>query len=333
MKPPIQVLHVAFLLVLATPSLALARGAQSVLSPTGSEAEQILFLTRILLSGGLVILLGMSVLMTIALLGAPEQRRWLNSERTVIVGGLAFPVAVLTGLLAYDAFARTRPALGDAQQPVRIAVMGEQWWWRVIYPIQGGGSIETANELHIPVGRPVRIELATADVIHSFWVPPLSGKLDMIPGRTTVLTLMATQPGLSRGQCAEYCGGAHALMSFHVVALRPAEYDAWLLQQAAPANTPANASDERGMSLFLSSGCAGCHTIRGTDANGTIGPDLTHVGSRQSLAAATLLNNRESLAHWITDNQHIKPGNRMPPFGIFSEADLDALSGYLSRLR
>jgi cytochrome c oxidase subunit II len=321
------------LLAIAMPSLVSARDNQSVLSPTGVEAERTLALTWILLSGGTAILLGMCVLTAIALAGRADSRRWLSDDRTLIAGGIVFPVVVLTALLFYEAVGRIRPAIAEALAPVRIAVVGEQWWWRVAYRLEDGRSIETANELQIPVGRPVRLELSTADVIHSFWVPPLSGKLDMIPGRTTVLTLMATEAGLTRGQCAEYCGGAHALMSFHVVAMPPDEYEQWLMREAAPAALPQNASDEQGLNLFLSSGCGGCHAIRGTAANGTIGPDLTHVGSRTSLAAATLRNDQESLARWITDNQHIKPENRMPAFGIFSPAELNALSGFLAGLR
>lgn len=332
MMRTVQAVQLAFI-ALTAPSAVFARDIQSVLSPMGMEAERTLFLTWILLSGGFAILLGICVLTAIALIGRLETRLWLSNDRTVIAGGIVFPIVVLTALLFYEAVTRIRPTNMDGLEPVRIAVTGEQWWWRVTYPTDGGRSIETANELHIPVGRPVQVELSTADVIHSFWVPPLSGKLDMIPGRTTVLTLIATQPGLSRGQCAEYCGGAHALMSFHVVAMPPEDYDAWLVREAAPADLPGNASDERGLNLFLSSGCGGCHTIRGTGANGTIGPDLTHVGSRTSLAAATLRNDQESLARWITDNQHIKPENRMPAFGIFSAAELDALSGFLASLR
>jgi cytochrome c oxidase subunit II len=327
-----RAVHVA-LLAIAAPSLVLARDNQSVLSPMGAEAERTLVLTWIMLIGGFAILLGVCVLTAIALVARADSRRWLSDDRTLIAGGIVFPVFVLTALLLYEAVGRIRPAIAEAVEPVRIAVVGEQWWWRVTYRLEDGRTVETANELHIPVGRPVRLELSTADVIHSFWVPPLSGKLDMIPGRTTVLTLMATAAGLTRGQCAEYCGGAHALMSFHVIAMPPEEYEQWVMREAAPAPLPANPSDEQGLTLFSSSGCGACHTIRGTPADGTIGPDLTHVGSRTSLAAATLLNDQSSLARWITDNQHIKPENRMPAFAIFTPEELNALSGFLAGLR
>jgi cytochrome c oxidase subunit 2 len=216
---------------------------------------------------------------------------------------------------------------------LQLAISGEQWWWRVTYTTADGRRVESANELRIPVGRPVRIELTSADVIHSLWIPKLAGKLDMIPGRKNVLHLTANTPGVSRGQCAEYCGGAHALMSFYVVALPPAEFETWLSKEAEQARPASDSESNAGQMLFLSHGCGGCHTIRGTAANGRIGPDLTHLGGRMSLAAATLPNDEAAIAHWITHNQHIKPTNRMPPFGIFSKTELATLSRYLSGLK
>jgi cytochrome c oxidase subunit 2 len=247
---------------------------------------------------------------------------------------LVFPIVTLTALLAYGltvtGAALHPPALGA---PLRVSVVGEQWWWRVVYHDSDGTRIESANELRIPVDRPVEIELSSADVIHSFWVPKLAGKLDMIPGRTTKLRLAATSPGVSRGQCAEYCGGAHALMAFYVVALPQPEFESWLAREAEPAVAATDAETMMGAMLFMSHGCGSCHRVRGTGAVGTIGPDLTHVGSRMSLAAAALPNDAAAFARWITDNQHIKPKNRMPPFRIFSETELNALSVYLANLK
>jgi cytochrome c oxidase subunit 2 len=216
---------------------------------------------------------------------------------------------------------------------LRIAVDGRQWWWRVVYSDPNGNRIESANEIRIPVGQTVKLELTTSDVIHSFWVPRLAGKLDMIPGRKNVLTLVARESGVSRGQCAEYCGGAHALMSLYVVALPKMEFAAWLDHEAKPAAPTTDPEARAGQMLFLSHGCGGCHTIRGTPAVGTIGPDLTHVGSRMSLGAAALPNDQASIARWITENQHIKPENRMPPFAIFNNKELSSLSLYLSGLK
>jgi cytochrome c oxidase subunit 2 len=236
---------------------------------------------------------------------------------------------MLSALLGYGFTAMSANAPASSEKAMRIAVIGEQWWWRVIYQTRDGRRVESANELRIPVGQPVILELTSADVIHSLWIPTLAGKLDMIPGRTTRLRVIASKPGVSRGQCAEYCGGAHALMSFHVIATDATEFEAWLGREAAGAQ----AADRKGEQLFQGSGCGACHAIRGTEAKGTIGPDLTHVGSRLSLAAAALPNDAASLARWIRDNQHIKPDNRMPPYRIFGEQELAALSAYLASLK
>ena len=199
--------------------------------------------------------------------------------------------------------------------------------------IAEGQRVEAANEVHLPVGEPVAIELTSADVIHSFWAPSLAGKLDMIPGRTNVLTVTATQPGITRGQCAEYCGGAHAFMAFHVVAHEPDDFARWMAAEASPATTPAGESAWRGQQLFLTNGCGGCHAVRGTEADGRIGPDLTHVGGRHSLAAATLPNTPEAIAEFIVNNQHIKPENRMPGYHTLSDDQVRDIANYLGGLR
>jgi cytochrome c oxidase subunit 2 len=185
-------------------------------------------------------------------------------------------------------------AAPPADDTLRVTVTGHQWWWRVVYESPDGTRFESANEVRIPTGRGTAIDLVGADVIHSFWVPNLAGKVDMIPGRTNTLTLQADRAGISRGQCAEYCGGAHALMAFNVVAMEPDDFETWLAAEAAPARTPETPGEEEGLALFLSHGCGACHAIRGTEADGTIGPDLTHVGSRTSLAAGILRNDVES---------------------------------------
>lgn len=306
-------------------------GVQSVLAPEGAEAERVWLLFWILTVGGTVIMMAVIVLTAFAIVRRPA---WIGSEALIVGGGLVFPVVVLSALLAYGLMLMNAAA-GPAGEgaPLRLSVRGEQWWWRITYLTDDGKRIESANEIRIPVGRPVRIELTTADVIHSLWIPKLAGKLDMIPGRTTVLNLTANEPGVSRGQCAEYCGGAHALMSLYVVASPPEVFAAWLEQQATAARDDPHPAAVAGRMLFVSHGCGGCHTVRGTAAAGTIGPDLTHVGSRMSLAAAALPNDEVSIARWIADNQHIKPANRMPPFRIFSEAELASLSRYLSGLK
>jgi cytochrome c oxidase subunit II len=309
-------------------------GIQSALAPQGPEAHRVALLTWVLVSGSGVILLGVMVLTALAMFGSGAARQRLGNEAVVIGGGLVFPIVTLSALFIYGLFdmraGSPASATGDA---MRMGVVGERWWWRVIYRDADGNRFESANELRIPIKRPIEIELTSADVIHSFWVPRLAGKLDMIPGRRNVLRLAADVPGVSRGQCAEYCGGAHALMSFHVVAMPEPEFQAWLARETAPAEAPSGTLEQQGLMLFLSHGCGACHAIRGTEAAGTIGPDLTHVGGRMSLAAATLPNDEATLARWITDNQHIKPENLMPPFRIFSESELAAVARYLASLK
>lgn len=304
-------------------------GSQSALAPLGEEARQIATLFWGMTAFLALVLVGVGVLAVLAIRGGPRLRARLARERFVIAAGLIFPAVALTALLAYGLVVMRSRASADDDAAFRVAIVGELWWWRVTYMLPDGRRIESANELRIPVGAPVALDLQTADVIHSFWVPSLAGKLDMIPGRTNVLTLRATEPGVSRGQCAEYCGGAHALMSFHVVALPPQDFSAWLEREAAPAPP----SDAPGARVFAEAGCGACHTLRGTSARGTIGPDLTHVGGRLSLAAATLPNDAEAFARWIRDNQHIKPGNAMPPYGILTGGELTALAAYLESLK
>lgn len=309
-------------------------GVQSALAPQGLQAERAAQLLWVMTAGGAAVLFCVALATALAMFGPERWRRWLGRDSLVVAGGIVFPVVTLTALLGYGLMLTNA---GDSRragaEPVRIAVVGERWWWRVVYRDRDGRRLESANELRIPVDRPIEIELTSADVIHSFWAPKLAGKLDMIPGRKNVLTLTAKETGVSRGQCAEYCGGAHALMAFHVVAMTPPQFEDWLIREAGPATPPSEPRTQQGMALFAASGCGGCHTVRGTPAAGTIGPDLTHVGGRLSLAAATLPNDEAAFARWIKDNQHIKPGNLMPPYGIFSETELAAISSYLAGLR
>lgn len=318
---------------LLTAALAGCAGPQSALAPMGAEAGRVAILFWFLTALSGVIFAGVFLLTAVALFGSPKWRRRVADHRLIVGGGVVFPVIVLTGLLIYGLAVLQAGSARSDGAAMRITVIGEQWWWRVAYDGPDGRRTLSANELRLPVGQPVEIALETADVIHSFWVPTIAGKLDMIPGRTNVLTVTATVPGISRGQCAEYCGGAHALMSFYVIAMPEEEFQAWLAQEAAPADEPASTVENRGLELFLANGCGGCHAVRGTQANGIIGPDLTHVGSRMSLAAATLPNDADAFARWIADNQHIKPENLMPPFRHFEESELEALSIYLESLK
>jgi cytochrome c oxidase subunit 2 len=288
---------------------------QSALDPAGPAAALIAEITWVLFAGGALIFAGVMALAAVAVFS--EKRARLSSRALILGGGIAFPVVVLSALLVYS-LVRTNALEAAGEPALRIEVIGEQWWWRVRYP-----QFETANEIRIPVGRPVELELKSADVIHSFWVPALAGKLDMVPGRTNRLRLQADRPGEFRGQCAEYCGGPHAFMAFFVVALPQTEYEQWAETQRQPVSKTNGSFNQH---------CAACHTIRGTPATGVRGPDLTHVGSRRTIGAALLPMNRGALAGWITASQHLKPGNLMPSFAMLPGEELLALAEYLEGL-
>jgi cytochrome c oxidase subunit 2 len=197
-----------------------------------------------------------------------------------------------------------------------VAVTGHLWWWDVSYrDAATGAEIRTANEIRIPTGRPVYLALDSADVIHSFWVPELAGKMDMVPGRLQHLLVSAERWGIFRGQCAEFCGEQHARMALHVVAVAPAAFDRWLAAQAGPARAPATPRQEAGRDAFLANRCDACHAVRGLTADARLGPDLTHVGGRMHLAAGTLPNTGQGRAAWIAHVQSVKSGARMPSYG------------------
>ena len=310
------------------------KDVQSSLAPRGPGAAQIAELSWVLFAVAAVIFLIVLVVCWVAVRGSDAARARVAGTGAVIAGGIAFPVLTLTALLGYGVWV-TRASVyfpGDANV-TRIEVVGEQWWWRVRYVGPDGQLVASANEIRMPANTPVEFVLTSPDVIHSFWVPNLGGKVDMIPGRTTQLRVQADGPGVFRGQCAEYCGGPHALMALEVVAMRGDEFQAWLASQSRPAEAAQSAAAERGRALFLAAGCGGCHTVRGTEAAGVVGPDLTHIGSRRSIGVDTLPLTQANLARFIVNGQHVKPGNRMPPFRIFAEAELDALTTYLAGLR
>jgi len=302
----------------------------AVFDPAGPYSEPVTTLAWALLLGGTTVLLVVLAALWAALFGSAKLKARLGGERAIWILGFAFPAVVLTGLLVWGLMLTSSlSATRVTGQEMRVKIIGEMWWWRVHYQDEEGReTLRDANELHIPVGTPVLLELEAADVIHSFWVPRLGGKMDMIPGRTNRLLIQADKPGIYKGQCAEYCGGPHALMGFIVVAHAPADFARWRASRL-----PASEGKGPGLSLFLSSGCAACHTIRGTPANGLAGPDLTHVGSRQTLGAGILPNNPGTMAGWVADAQAIKPGNRMPAYHQFGGKELRALSDYLVTLK
>lgn len=305
---------------------------QSALAPAGEEAARVALLSWILFAGAAVIFVIVLAAIGLAIAGPERIRRWLQAEAAIRFWGIAFPAVTLVVLLGYGLWLMRETIASPRQAQMRIEVTGEQFWWRVAYDGPAGKPVAEANEIRIPVGVEVEFVLRSADVIHSFWVPSLGGKLDMIPGRTNRMRLKAERAGIYRGQCAEYCGTAHAQMALEIVAVPQPEFDAWL---AAAENPPAPAGEavERGAALFLASGCGACHAVRGTQAAGTIGPDLSRIGGRRFLAAATVPNTTENLARFIAEPAALKPGSLMPPFVIFSGEERRALASYLASLK
>ncbi len=306
---------------------------QSALYPAGGDAQWIMDLTRVMTIGGSIIFLVVMLLLAAALRGPGGLRAAIASRYAVLTGGIVFPVVVLTALLAWGL-----AIAGDIRMPARepaarIKVAGEQWWWRITYHDAAGEAVfATANEIHLPAGSEAAFSLVSPGVIHSFWIPSLGGKMDMIPGRTNSLTIRPERPGVYRGQCAEFCGEQHALMSLIAVVDAPGDYEAWLANQMGPARDPVTSEQQLGMKLFGENGCGVCHTIRGTQWNGEVGPDLTHVGSRKTLGAASFPLNRGTLAGWISSAQHLKPGNKMPSFDRLTGTELRAIAAYLEGL-
>jgi cytochrome c oxidase subunit 2 len=298
---------------------------QSILNPQGPDAAVIAEISWVLFAGGAVIFVVVMALALYAVFGNRQRAARLASGAFIVGGGIVFPVVTLSALLVYSLLRAAELQRAEEAPAVRIEVSGEQWWWRVRYlDADGRTDFATANEIRLPPGRPVELELKSADVIHSFWVPVLAGKLDMIPGRTNRLRLRADRPGEWRGQCAEYCGGPHAFMAFLVVVEKPGQFERWAEGQRKPAAS--------GNELFISR-CGACHTVRGTPAAGLRGPDLTHFGSRRTLGAGLLPNNVGTAAAWIASSQHLKPGNLMPSFESFSGEELQALASYVQSLK
>jgi len=261
----------------------------------------------------------------------------LTSSESRLVASVSVATVVSAALLVVlvGASVLTDRALAslDLAGALHVEVTGHQWWWSIRYDDADPSRIfETANELHIPVGRPVVVSLESSDVIHSFWVPNLHGKKDLIPGQTATIRLRADRPGRYRGLCAEYCGLQHAWMDYTVVAEAPADFEAWAAAQRKDAPEPADDRAKHGRDLFLSGSCMLCHTIQGTTGGGRNAPDLTHVASRPSLGAGVLANDAANLARWISNPQQFKPGVNMPAHPL-PEADMQALVAYLETLK
>ncbi len=306
----------------------------SALEPQGA-ARFIAELWWLLLGLGTMVFLIVMVYLVVALWrrqqGSPlDPPQPVRGTRSIVLGGIILPIVVLS--VVSFATVRTLWALSSLTKadPLVIHVIGQQWWWEVQYPDH---QFETANEIRIPVGEPVQIRLSSDNVIHSFWVPELHGKLDLIPGKPNTFWIQADRPGEYRGLCAEYCGVQHANMMFLVIAEPPEQFAAWLEAERQPAVTPTDDLAKQGQEIFLASTCINCHAIAGTAAIGDLGPDLTHLASRRTLGSAMIVNNVGNLGGWIADPQHIKPGNLMPPTEGLSGEALQALLSYLQTLR
>ena len=306
-------------------------GVQSVFTPRTPEAETVLTLSFVLFSGAAVIFVAVMGLLAWAILSR-GRRPPVRATTIIMAGGFIFPAVTLTVLLTYSVMLSARLTSPPAEEPLRIHVTGHMWWWEVVYEGPDGEPIETANELRLPLGRPVVVTVTTADVIHSFWVPNLTGKIDMIPGHVNEIAFTPAQTGVMRGQCAEFCGQQHAKMAFYAVVEPPEAFAEWLERQAEPAREPIPEQFQAGRAAFVENGCGACHSMRGVPgANGEIGPDLTHVGSRL-LIAGWLDGNVGNFGGWIASAQHIKPGNRMPSFDQLDGPTLRAMAAWLESL-
>jgi cytochrome c oxidase subunit II len=309
-----------------------ADSAPSPANPSSPRAEQLNHLWWLFLAMAAVIFVIVVAILVYGAVRRPEQAEQQRDHPfgtpLLWIGGITVPAIVLGVIFLLS----TRDLAAVAHQPapqLTIEVTGHQWWWEVRYPQQG---FVTANEIHIPAGQQVEVKLTANDVIHDFWVPELQGKIDTIPGETNTLTLETSKPGTYRGECLVFCGLQHANMNFIVIVDPPAQFAAWVARQQQPAGQPTDAGLAKGAQLFMSSSCVYCHGVAGTSASAVVGPDLTHFGSREQIGAGALPNTPAALRAWIANPQVAKPGTLMPA-EQFSDADLDALVGYLESLK
>ena len=324
-------------LVAAAPLVVLAAcggHSPSMLDTHGTESRRVAGVWWLMFSLASAVYVIVAAFIVIAIVRGRRQRAAAGEgpkdDTFIWFGGIVAPVVILA-ILAVVTVSTTRAVRAVTPGELKVSVVGKRWYWDVSYPASG---VRTANEIHVPVGQTVDVALTSDNVIHSFWVPQLAGKVDTIPGQTNHLRFKATTAGTYRGECAEFCGIQHANMNFEVVAEAPADFGQWLARRQSGAGVaPSSDQSAAGERVFMREACAGCHTIRGTQATGTIGPDLTDVGSRPFIAALTLANTPENLSRWITDAQSVKPGNLMPPFLSLPAADVAALVAYLEGLR
>ena len=322
--------------LLAAVVLAGCAESTAVLAPAAEETAAIEGLWWIFLTVSVVVFIVVIGLLLYGALvaGPPDEGREGEDERRrtrAVAAGVLVTALVLLGLLTVNLIT-TRGRVPPEEADLTVEVVGHQYWWEVRYlDAEGGVRATTANEVHLPQGLTTTIRVRTADVIHSFWIPSLAGKIDMIPGRTNTIVIRPTETGTFDGQCAEFCGRQHALMALRAVVEPPARFRDWLRRQAEPAPAPTDSLARQGLAVFMSSQCHQCHTVRGTSTSEQPGPDLSHLATRQTLAAGTLPNTRGSLTAWLADPQFIKPGNLMPTIPLDAD-ELRALTAYLGTL-
>jgi cytochrome c oxidase subunit 2 len=330
--------------IVAALSLTACRGVQPMLAPGGPQAQSIARLGWfVLITFSVVTIVMCALIVWVAARrrgtlaehapwDAPSDKRW------IVIGGFFIPAVILCTIFVLTLNTMKAFPMGDNEMhagPPMITVTGHQWWWEIEYQFGSDVSrhVVDANELRLPTGRPIDIRLRTRDVIHSFWVPRVHGKVDLVPGFDNRIRIQVNQPGLYRGECAEYCGPQHAHMILLVDALPPAEFDRWLASARAPAAAPSSTAAIRGEHVFMTSACILCHAVRGTDAHGAVGPDLTHVASRKAIAANSFPNSTGYLEAWVTHAQTMKPDAQMPNITAFTGEDLRALVTYLEGLK
>ncbi|HEX6860756.1 MAG TPA: cytochrome c oxidase subunit II [Caulobacteraceae bacterium] len=330
------------LLTMLAPGRALASAPLNYLTSSGASTDPVTLLTWGLLLISVAVVVIISVLVA---RGVSRQKPWLRREKTAdvpvtregdglrwITIGVALSAVALVATLIWTVGTLAMVSQPPREPPLTIRVVGHQWWWQAVYEGPTPDSrIEVANEIHIPVGQPVRIKLESQDVIHSFWVPQLAGKTDAIPGRTNLAWIQADKPGVYLGQCTEYCGKQHAHMAFRVIAERPDQFRVWWARQLLPAAPPLDPIALQGAVVFVNH-CGACHTVRGTLAGGSVAPDLTHLMSRTTLAAGMVPNTPANLSGWIANPQGVKPGTLMPTTYL-SGPELTAVRRYLETLR
>ena len=322
-------------------------GVQSVLNPAGPQAARIGELWWRYLAVCVVVYVLVLSVMFLAIRTKRRSTAMIGDEPIVIpdkakerritfvvAGCLTITALTLVFLMVGDfTTVRALGSLGTEKNPLTVKVIGHQWWWEVQYlDATPSNIVVSANEIHIPTGRAVQVELDSVDVIHSFWVPNLHGKKDLIPGHPTTIWIKADRTGTFHGQCAEFCGFQHAHMRLQVIADAPEEFNSWLVAQRQSPSPPSSDTEKRGYAVFMSTTCVMCHSIQDSPASARVGPDLTHVASRRRIGAGSFPNTRGYLGGWVLDPQHLKPGVKMPQHSL-SPDDLRALLDYLETLK